>query len=48
MTTARSSRRTFLKMAGAGFAGAAIGTRALSYASIVGANDRVRIGVVGF
>jgi predicted dehydrogenase len=48
MTTARKSRRTFLKMAGAGFAGAAISSRALSYANIVGANDRVRVGVVGF
>ena len=48
MTTAKNSRRTFLKAAGAGLAGAALGSRASSYASIIGANDRVRVGVVGF
>jgi predicted dehydrogenase len=48
MTSARNSRRTFLKMAGAGFAGAAISSRALSYGNIVGANDRINVGVVGF
>jgi predicted dehydrogenase len=48
MTTARNSRRTFLKVAGAGLAGAAVCSRASSYASILGANDRVRVGVVGF
>jgi predicted dehydrogenase len=48
MTTANNSRRTFLKATGAGLAGAALGSRASSYASIIGANDRVRVGVVGF
>ncbi len=48
MTTAKNSRRTFLKAAGAGLAGAALGSRASSYASIIGANDRVRVGAVGF
>src|SRR5215470_4636028 len=46
--TAKNSRRTFLKVTGAGLAGAALGDRASSYANIVGANDRVRVGVVGF
>lgn len=48
MSTTRNSRRTFLKVAGAGLAGAALGSRASSYANILGANDRVRVGVVGF
>lgn len=48
MATANNSRRTFLKTAGAGLAGTALGSRASSYASIIGANDRVRVGVVGF
>src|SRR5713226_3524600 len=42
------SRRDFLKSAGTGMAGAAIFAKASSYAAIVGANDRVRVGVVGF
>jgi predicted dehydrogenase len=42
------TRREFLKVAGTGLAGAAIASDASSYASIVGANDRVRVGVVGF
>ena len=48
MTAARNSRRAFLRKAGLGLAGAALSSRASSYASIVGANDRVRIGVIGF
>src|SRR4051795_8806151 len=43
-----ASRRDFLKVAGAGAAGAALAPTARSYANIAGANDRVRIGVVGF
>jgi predicted dehydrogenase len=43
-----STRREFMKVAGAGIAGAALAPTASSYANIVGANDRVRIGVVGF
>src|SRR5689334_16221051 len=43
-----TSRREFLKVAGAGAAGAALAPTAKSYASIVGANDRVRVGIVGF
>jgi predicted dehydrogenase len=48
MAMADNSRRTFLKGAGAGLAGAAFGSSAFSYAKIIGANDRVRVGVVGF
>ena len=40
-----ASRRTFLKFAGTGFA---LSTSAASYARIVGANDRVRVGILGF
>jgi len=47
MAIANNSRRDFLKGLGAGLAGAALSS-ASSYASIVGANDRVRVGVVGF
>ena len=42
-----STRRDFLKVTGAGAAGLAVSS-ASSYAQIVGANDRVRVGVVGF
>jgi predicted dehydrogenase len=41
------SRRTFLKTAAAGAAGLTL-TPASSYARILGANDRVRVGLVGF
>ncbi len=42
------SRRRFLKATGAGVAGTAVVSSASSYASILGANDRVRVGLVGF
>src|SRR5271170_2619075 len=42
-----TSRRDFLKAGGAVLAGTAVSWSAASYASIVGANDRVRVGVVG-
>jgi len=42
------SRRTFLKAAGAGAASTAVMSNASSYASILGANDRIRVGLVGF
>jgi predicted dehydrogenase len=42
------SRRAFLKVAGAGVAGTALSSSAASYANIFGANDRVRVGIVGF
>jgi predicted dehydrogenase len=45
------SRRTFIKqaaLAGAGVLAAKTGWSAKSYKRIIGANDRVRVGVVGF
>ncbi len=44
------SRKEFLKKAGAGTAGLALGTmgmNAKSYGNIVGANDRIRFGIIG-
>src|SRR5262250_3172197 len=43
--TNEASRRSFLKLASAGFA---MSTPAASYARILGANDRVRVGLCGF
>ncbi len=43
-----NSRRDFMKTATLGAAGAVIASRASSYANIVGANDRVRVGIVGY
>ena len=46
-----NSRRNFLKQTAKAAAGTYIGTMGLSaksYANILGANDRVRVGVVGF
>jgi predicted dehydrogenase len=48
MIEPRTSRRAFLKVTGAGLAGAAVSFSASSYARIAGANDRIRVGVVGF
>jgi predicted dehydrogenase len=42
------SRREFLGVAGAGLAGTTLATAASSYARIMGANDRVGVGIVGF
>jgi predicted dehydrogenase len=42
------SRRTFLKATGVGVAGTAVLSNASSYTRILGANDRVRVGIVGF
>ena len=42
-----STRRDFIKVAGAGAAGIAFSS-ASSYASIQGSNSRVRVGIVGF
>ena len=47
MTSEHTTRRDFLKTTAAGLAGAAI-LPASSYARVAGANDRVRVGVVGF
>lgn len=47
MSSNPSSRREFLKTSAAGLASAAL-LPASSYARIAGANDRVRVGVVGY
>src|SRR5690349_24978930 len=47
----KNSRRVFIKnttMAGAGLLAAKAGFSAQSYRRIIGSNDRVRVGVVGF
>ncbi len=43
-----TTRREFLGKSGAGVAGAVLGSTAASYARILGANDRVRVGLVGY
>jgi predicted dehydrogenase len=48
MSEQKTSRRAFLKVTGLGLSGAAMGFSAPSYARIAGANDRVRVGIVGF
>src|SRR5262245_15554763 len=47
MSNSNSSRRDFIKATVAGTAGLAIGSSALSYGKIRGANDRVRVAFVG-
>jgi predicted dehydrogenase len=47
MTQEDSNRRDFLKISGIALAGAAVSWNAKSYARVVGANDRVGVGVVG-
>ena len=47
MTKETTTRRTFLKAAAAGLTGAVLSPNAVSYARILGANDRVRVGLVG-
>ena len=42
------SRRDFIKSATLSAAGLAFAANAASYARILGANDRVRVGIVGF
>jgi predicted dehydrogenase len=44
----KPTRRDFLKVAGAGAAGLAFATDARSQTRVRGANDRVRVGIVGF
>lgn len=41
------TRKAFIKTAGMGMAGLAIGMSAKSYGNIIGANDRIRFGVIG-
>ncbi|HWP43690.1 MAG TPA: Gfo/Idh/MocA family oxidoreductase [Blastocatellia bacterium] len=44
----KTMRREILKTGAAATAGLAITSRASSYANILGSNDRVRVGIVGF
>ena len=48
MARGGASRRSFLKLAGAGVAGTALSAAASSYAKIAGANNRIGVGVIGF
>ncbi|MDE3062702.1 MAG: Gfo/Idh/MocA family oxidoreductase [Acidobacteriota bacterium] len=47
MPSLANTRREFLKAGGAAIAASAVSWNASSYAAIVGANDRVKVGVVG-
>lgn len=47
MTDKKTSRRHFIKTATAGTAGLALGLSSVSYGNILGANDRIRIGLIG-
>ena len=47
METKENNRREFLKTGGAALAATAFASTAKSYAAIAGANDQVRVGVVG-
>ena len=47
MSTKSSSRRDFVKTLAAGTAGVALSTPAASYARILGANERIGIGMIG-
>ena len=48
MTDTKNSRRDFMKTATLGAAGVIVASKASSYAQILGANDRVRVGIVGY
>ncbi len=48
MKNSNSSRRSFVKKSSLGAMGFAMGFPAKSYDRIIGANDRVRVGIVGF
>jgi predicted dehydrogenase len=47
MKTEDKNRRDFLKLGSAALASTAVSWSATSYAKVVGANDRVRVGVIG-
>ena len=47
MSSAKASRRDFLKLTSAGVASTALSATASSYREIMGANDRVRVGICG-
>jgi predicted dehydrogenase len=48
MTNHQNSRRNFIKLTAAGVVGGAGAWDAASYARILGANDRIGVGIVGF
>ncbi len=48
MTGTDRTRREFIRIAGAGAAGLAFASPAASQSRVIGANDRVRVGIVGF
>ena len=48
MTDNKNSRRDFMKTAALGATSVLVGSSALSYERILGANDRVRVGIVGY
>ena len=48
MATQGNDRREFLKMSGVALASTAVSWNAKSYAAVVGANDRVKVGIIGF
>jgi predicted dehydrogenase len=48
MSKRKESRRDFIKLVSAGAAGSAIRWDAVSYARVIGANDRIGVGIVGF
>jgi predicted dehydrogenase len=48
MSEIKNSRRDFMKGATLGAAGVIVASQASSYAQILGANDRVRVGIVGY
>ena len=47
MASQDTNRRDFLKIGSSALAASAVSWSATSYASIVGANDRVKVGIVG-
>ncbi len=48
MTKKKITRRNFIKTVSAGTAGVAMGLPAVHYKRVLGSNDRVRVGIVGF
>jgi predicted dehydrogenase len=48
MATQGNDRREFLKMGSAALASTAVSWNAKSYAAVIGANDRVKVGIIGF
>jgi predicted dehydrogenase len=48
MTQKNITRRDFIKTVAVGTASAAMSVHAASYKRIIGANDRIRVGIVGF